>query len=84
MEHSVLGAEEPTDAHLDLASDLPQETVSQEGEDTLSVLTVCSVATEREASLAVPQVEAEHCTLCTLTYMVSSEGRWLRGWTGVA
>lgn len=48
MEHSVLGAEEPTEAHLDLASDLPQETVSQEGEDTLSVLTVCSVATERE------------------------------------
>lgn len=30
MEHSVLGAEEPTETHLDLTNDLPQETVSQE------------------------------------------------------
>ncbi|XP_052579097.1 selenocysteine insertion sequence-binding protein 2-like isoform X2 [Peromyscus californicus insignis] len=30
VEHSVLGAEEPTETHLDLTSDLPQETVSQE------------------------------------------------------
>lgn len=30
MEHSVLGAEELTETHLDLANDLPQETVSQE------------------------------------------------------
>lgn len=33
VEHSVLGAEELTETHLDLANDLPQETVSQEGED---------------------------------------------------
>lgn len=33
VEHSVLGAEEPTEARLDLANDLPEETVSQEGED---------------------------------------------------
>ncbi|CAH6787946.1 Secisbp2l [Phodopus roborovskii] len=30
VEHSVLGAEEPTETHLDLTNDLPQETVSQE------------------------------------------------------
>ncbi|XP_021511608.1 selenocysteine insertion sequence-binding protein 2-like [Meriones unguiculatus] len=30
VEHSVLGAEEPTEMHLDLANDLPQESVSQE------------------------------------------------------
>lgn len=30
VEHSVLGAEEPTEARLDLANDLPEETVSQE------------------------------------------------------
>ncbi|XP_037061087.1 selenocysteine insertion sequence-binding protein 2-like isoform X2 [Peromyscus leucopus] len=30
VEHSVLGAEEPTETHLDLTSDLPQETASQE------------------------------------------------------
>ncbi|XP_028640837.1 selenocysteine insertion sequence-binding protein 2-like [Grammomys surdaster] len=30
VEHSVLGAEEPSETHLDLANDLPQETVSQE------------------------------------------------------
>lgn len=33
VEHSVLGAEEPTETHLDLTNDLPQETVSQEGEE---------------------------------------------------
>lgn len=33
VEHSVLGAEELTETNLDLANDLPQETISQEGED---------------------------------------------------
>ncbi|XP_075818149.1 selenocysteine insertion sequence-binding protein 2-like [Microtus pennsylvanicus] len=52
VEHSVLGAEEPTEAHLDLTSDLPQETVSQE--DT-------GLSMPSDASLSPASQDSPYC-----------------------
>lgn len=65
VEHSVLGAEEPTETHLDLTSDLPQETASQEGEGTSLCHSGLQCCHGEEALLAVPQAEVAHCVLCT-------------------
>ncbi|KAK7814720.1 hypothetical protein U0070_018044 [Myodes glareolus] len=59
VEHSVLGAEEPTEAHLDLASDLPQETVSQEEferkiEEIDGEIEMCRNTVQKDTGLSMP------------------------------